>query len=382
VFKILFATYGVGMSLFKYKGSNVWWYDFHFAGERQRASTKTRSKTLAKEAERSRRRELELGYNHVKLRKSPVSFASAADEYLKAKKLTLAPHTLNNERLNLDKLLLMFPNKLITDFHGEDVKRYQDHRIAQGARPKTVNLEIGSLRAVLRRNKCWADIQPDVRLLPLLEEVGQALDEEEEDCLVEKCRKSPTPHLSVVVLLALCTCMRKDEIKNLQWWRIDLKTRVIVVGKSKTPHGRNRRIPINSRLFECLNEWASHFPDRQPEHYVLPTLIRVRKNAGSVSTRRFGYGEYEYLPEKHISNWEKPWCDAKREAGLSCRFHDLRHTGCTRMLEAGVPFAVVSAIMGWSAGTTIQMAKRYGHIGQKSFQDAVSALDRKKASVS
>ena len=44
------------------------------------------------------------------------------------------------------------------------------------------------------------------------------------------------------------------------------------------------------------------------------------------------------------------------------------------MLEAGVPFAVVAAIMGWSASTTVRMAKRYGHIGQDAQRQAVAAL--------
>jgi integrase len=51
-----------------------------------------------------------------------------------------------------------------------------------------------------------------------------------------------------------------------------------------------------------------------------------------------------------IGNWKEAWEAAKKRAGralnpeaekpesLRCRFHDLRHTGCTRMLEAGVPF--------------------------------------------
>src|SRR5262252_3521184 len=52
----------------------------------------------------------------------------------------------------------------------------------------------------------------------------------------------------------------------------------------------------------------------------------------------------------------------------------LRHTGCTRMLEAGVPFSVVATIMGWSASTTVRMAKRYGHIGQSAQRQAVNVL--------
>ena len=54
--------------------------------------------------------------------------------------------------------------------------------------------------------------------------------------------------------------------------------------------------------------------------------------------------------------------------------HDLRHTGCTRMLEAGVPFSVVSDIMGWSASTAVRMAKRYGHIGHSARREAVDKL--------
>lgn len=61
---------------------------------------------------------------------------------------------------------------------------------------------------------------------------------------------------------------------------------------------------------------------------------------------------------------------------LNCRFHDLRHTACTRLLERGVSYPVVSTIMGWSAATAIRMAKRYEHIGQKAMREAMALLDR------
>jgi hypothetical protein len=64
----------------------------------------------------------------------------------------------------------------------------------------------------------------------------------------------------------------------------------------------------------------------------------------------------------------------KDSSGVSCRFHDLRHTGCRRMLEAGVPFSVAATIMGWSPSTTIRMSRRYGHIGQTAQRNAVNAL--------
>ncbi len=59
---------------------------------------------------------------------------------------------------------------------------------------------------------------------------------------------------------------------------------------------------------------------------------------------------------------------------VKCRFHDLRHTAVTRLLEAGVPYPVVGSMMGWSAATAIRMAKRYGHIGNRALRDAAEVL--------
>ena len=49
------------------------------------------------------------------------------------------------------------------------------------------------------------------------------------------------------------------------------------------------------------------------------------------------------------------------------------------MLEAGVAFPVVAMVMGWSAATTVRMAKRYGHIGHKSLRAALDAISSTEA---
>src|SRR5215472_9275229 len=72
------------------RDSKVWWYDFIFEGQRVRESAKTRSKTVAKDAERVRRRELEESYNGIKRRDRAKLFSAAAEEWLSVKTLTLA----------------------------------------------------------------------------------------------------------------------------------------------------------------------------------------------------------------------------------------------------------------------------------------------------
>ncbi len=69
------------------------------------------------------------------------------------------------------------------------------------------------------------------------------------------------------------------------------------------------------------------------------------------------------------------WTTARTTAGVSCRFHDLRHTVVTRLLESVQPFGVIPDIMGWSPGTTVRMIKRYGHIGSVARRTAMAALE-------
>src|SRR6201987_2240786 len=100
---------------------------------------------------------------------------------------------------------------------------------------------------------------------------------------------------------------------------------------------------------------ASLFPLRELSDFVSPAERYGASGDGATII-------YESDPTRPISRWKEAWESAKLRAGVSCPFHDLRHTGCTRMLEAGVPFSVVATIMGWSASTTVRMEKRYGHI--------------------
>ena len=92
------------MSTFRYKNSKNWWYDFQFDGRRYRESTKTSSRTLAREAERARRRQLEEGFNSIKKREKPKSFPEAAAEYIAAKGLTLKSSSLRIEKRSIVRL--------------------------------------------------------------------------------------------------------------------------------------------------------------------------------------------------------------------------------------------------------------------------------------
>ena len=260
----------------------------------------------------------------------------------------------------------------VCDIDACDVARYQQKRLAEGASPKTANLEIGTLRAILKRYGVWALIQQDVRMLPTREDVGRAIAAEEEYTLLEACGQSRSRSLLPFVTLTSDTGARFGVIRTLQWVNINFSNRCLQFGKDKTPSGTGRIIPLNARAMATLSFWASHFPERQPEHYVFP----AERYGGSGAI--FEACVYSTDPTKPIGSIKEAWEAAKARAGVKCRFHDLRHTAVSRMLDAGVPIAKVAKIVGWSPATMVRMAARYGHFALEELRSAVDSISRIK----
>lgn len=119
-----------------------------------------------------------------------------------------------------------------------------------------MNLEVGTIRAILRRHRLWANLQPDVRMLAARDDIGQALSQKDEKKLLDACADSRSRSLLPAVLLALNTGMRYSELRLLRWTQVDLEKRTVRVGKSKTEAGTGRVIPLNNKATEVLKFWA------------------------------------------------------------------------------------------------------------------------------
>lgn len=134
-----------------YKRGGVWWYKFKFAGQLIRDSTKSSNKNIAITAERTRRAELASGFNRISKPRRALLFTVAAEQWLKSKTATLSPRSVTIERLNLKHLYPVFGDLLLTDITDDDIAAYQTARKGEGAANKTINLEFGTLRAILRK---------------------------------------------------------------------------------------------------------------------------------------------------------------------------------------------------------------------------------------
>mgnify|MGYP002700949000 FL=1 len=152
----------------------------------------------------------------------------------------------------------------------------------------------------------------------------------------------------MIVVFALNTGMRKFEILTLKWTNVDLKSRVMTLDLENTKSKRKRKIPINSVVKNVL--YSLKFKERLSEYVFL--------NSNNE-------------PYKRQDSLNNVWRAALRNAEISgLRFHDLRHTAATRMVERCGNIVAVSKILGHA---NISNTMRYCH-PDKSLEDVLESL--------
>ncbi len=342
-----------------YKRGRTWWYEFIFAGKRVRESAKTSRKTIAVEAERQRRLELEKTLAGMPAEKRGNRINSVADvvkPYLEHYGINHRPSSvayLKSVTKNAERLLGRI---LLPDLTEDRIRNYMATRQHEGASGRTINAELGELSRAI--GLPWSTIWPRVRKLEERRDVGQALSPEAERRLLEAADQNRSPNVRAMVRASLLTGLRAGELSHLTWGRVDFGSRIVTVGDSKTEAGRGRQIPMNEDLYHVLSAHAQWFTRRfgatKPEHFVFP----------------FG-SPFPSDPTRPSVELKTAWDSIRKSAKVSCRWHDLRHTVCTKMAEAGVPESTMLAIMGHMSRA---MLERYSHIRMAAKREAVQAL--------
>jgi len=351
----------------------VWWLDFNICGRRIRESTGVTRKTLAVEAEKRRKLDLERSLAGLPT-ESKESRIRTVGEVCEAYRNRYAqghkPKSLTWVNERLAPILRHLAGVVLPDLSEDRIQSYIKARIAEGAtRPpgstkaigasgRTVNMEISILSRCIGRKR--SELWPGLRPLTERRDVGRALTPDEEKRLLEASLRSPSPLIAPFIRIALMTGMRCGEILGLRWRQVDLVDRTITVGQSKTAAGTGRVIPMNSDLYAVMVAFADWHRQEcggtEPDRYVFPSGVK----SGVYDSRR------------KLVNIRKAWEAVRDAAGLKCRIHDLRHHACSRMAEAGVSEYGMMAIMGHVSRA---MLERYSHVRLEAKRAAVEALN-------
>jgi integrase len=349
-----------------YRRGKTWWYSFVFCGQYIQESAKTKSKTVAKEAEKTRRRELEEGYNNIipeDRNRRILTLAKAAEEYQEQYEARNSENAARYSEYCIKHLVEHLGNKMLIEITDHAVVAYQQTRLKEEAAGKTINEEVGELFRIM------GSFGEAVRLklkrakklkLAEREDVGRALTLEEERSVLSQAQVSESPHIFTAVMIALNTGLRDSEIRNMQWRQIDFFKQLLTVGKSKTAEGTGRTIPLNSELLKALAEHQTWY----------------KANAGKPSGDHFVFpkgAHKQYDVTKPVTSFKTAWNRVRREAKVSARFHDLRHTLITKLAETG---AGDETIMGIAGHVSRRMLSRYAHIRTEAKRRALEAILR------
>jgi integrase len=350
----------------QYRTSSTWWYEFRFCNQRIRESTNTTRKTLAAEAERNRRLEMEKtivgsASNLQTWRARLVSDLIA--QYLQDYGLTHREASLRYVKSHLKVVSRIVGNVPLMELTETRMRSYIKQRLATGVSGRTVNMELGELSRVI--GKKWSELWPNLRKLEERKDIGKALTAEEENRLLTAAWASKSPLIGPIVSIALMTGMRSGEILGLQWAQVDLQHMILTVGKAKTKAGSGRMIPINQDLATIFENHANWYQDQiggiKAGHFLFPF-----RRKGSI-----------YDPSTRVVDITAAWDLARIRANVHCRFHDLRHCAATKLAEAGVAESTMLAILGH---TSRAMFERYSHIRLTAKRNAVDALSLRQPS--
>jgi integrase len=260
------------------------------------------------------------------------------------------------------------------------VEKWRRDRLAKSIKPATVNRNIGYLKTMLNRACEWGHLSehPLVKVKPLAEDrigrlrylsgdeetrLRQALTNRDEKRRTERQSANRwrlergydawpehgtyTDRLTPIVLLALNTGFRFGELTGLRWRDVDLVRRMATIVSEHAKSGLARHVPLNVDAAALLRGWRQE--DVVAAGYVCPgpdgqRLVDIK------------------------SAW-MPLLKAAKVTGF--RFHDLRHTFASKLVQAGVDLNTVRELLGHA---DIKMTLRYAHLAPEHKAAAVAKL--------
>lgn len=348
------------MGLYKRKNSPFWWMSFRHEGRRVRESTAMESRKLAERLYAKRLTEISEGRLRGPLNRTAdgsTLFSELADKYLVWAERQKA---YRGKKSKVKMLVAHFGGLRLKAFSTGLVEEYQTKvlrekivfkdkdKVPRLKTPATANRHVAILKHIFSKAVEWELVDDSVlkrvrkvKLLPENNRRLRFLSREECAALVSAC----DPHLKPIVVTALNTGMRKEEILSLEWERhVDLRHGFILLDVTK--NGERREVPINLTLRSTLQ-----------------SLIR-RLDSPFVFTDRKG-GRFLNVMRSFLS--------ACRRAGIrGFRFHDLRYTFASQLVMAGVDLTTVKELLGHK---TLTMTLRYAHLAPSHKVKAVETLD-------
>ena len=320
-----------------YRRGKIYWFNIQYQGRRIQESLNTDNKRLAEKIYAKVLTEIVEGRYFDAVKAKKLTFRELVEKYMQK-------YQKSRDHCTVKQLLPVFGDMFLAAITTEKVSDYREERLKR-VKPATVYMELALMRRMFNvaiKEWEWLRDNPVSRLSFAVGNQNARdrwlTDEEEQGLLACTASHSWLKNLTV---FALHTGMRRGEILNLKWQDVDFKRRIVTVVKSK--NGEKRAIPMTGTLHDVLKS------------------MTVRHISGRVFPVSKGSLYYAFN------------CATSKAGVKNFRFHDLRHTFATRLVQRSIDLYRVKELLGHKS---IAMTMRYAHHCPESLRDSVKVLDK------
>ena len=331
-----------------YKRGQVWWVRFRLNGVHVRRSAKTTKKG-----------EAQTYLHRLMEEQAQASLSEAIPRHLLTEAMdrffeecTLKPGTIETYRFNSRTCTRLLGHLSLGEIDRRALADLVASRKRTGVSDATIRRDLAFLGAVFAMAVRWGWVEAspitafNKRALKESRARTRFLTREEFGLL----HGAASNDLKPILVLAVETGLRKEELLGLTIPSIDLRRRELHLAHTKT--NAPRRVPLSSAALTTIRE-----------------LLEKRSRPRS-----------PYLFCKadggRIGNPRKAFEGACARAGLEdFRYHDLRHTFASWWVQDGGDLYRLSRVLGHS---TLQMTARYGHLRTDDLHDELERVHRKR----
>lgn len=333
-----------------YERNRKFYYAFMLFGIRKHGACKgCRTKSEALEFEADIKREISLIHRNKKDESDIITIKQMFDEYLKYSQINNKPQFYSDNKHRTEVMTKFFGAETkINQLIPANIEKFKTYIIITQKNTKsTFNRYFATLRKAYNNviiNHKLNLLNPCNLVKPFKEDNSKLryLTEEEEKRLL----KELAPHLKPIVICALTTGLRLQNILKLKWQSIDFEYNYIEILKQENKGHKIIQIPLSKKFkaeLEKIGIKKEGYVFINPDTHKPYTTIKTGFNRA--------------LERAKITNF---------------RFHDLRHTVGTRLISKGADLQTVKQIL---AHSDIKTTQRYLHPVQENIKNAIEILD-------
>ncbi|WP_241254095.1 tyrosine-type recombinase/integrase [Proteus vulgaris] len=236
---------------------------------------------------------------------------------------------------------------------GVEPPRYTPKQVSLSTRSQYLSFIRSLLRAATNDWR-WMETCPSIKTNKPLSKRIRWLTKDEASRLIQCMPESIKP----IVTFALATGLRRSNIINLEWQQVDMQRRVAWVNPEDAKGGKAIGIALNDTACKVLRDQIG-----KHSRYVFVHTESKKRPDGTMTPQ---------IRKMRVDD-NSGWRSGLKRAGIeNFRFHDLRHTWASWLIQSGVPLTALQEMGGWES---IEMVRRYAHLAPNHLTEHARKID-------